>query len=139
MKDPFDYRRSFRDQVVDKGTPVNAGTLGYIPEYKDFPTTSWRNQFIARLKDDNKELYKDYFGDEKRDPILGNVSLFDGRPDFTRDVDNNLGNSFLAKYLQTNLVPGDDKITQVSARSFVEQDPKQDLANKFPDSGVAVA
>ena len=136
MKAPFDHRRSFRDEVVDKGTPVNSGTLGYTPEYKDYPVTSWKDQFIARLSE-NKDLYRDYFGNNKRDPILENIGLFDGRPDFRRDSDNFQSNDFLAKYLQTNLVPGDDKITQVTARAFVEQDPKQDLANKYPSEGVA--
>ena len=137
MASPFDFRRNLRQKDVDEGRPVNAGTLSYNPEYKDHPAISWKDQFIARLSDNNKSPHIDFFGDDKRENVLGNVDLFDGRPNFPRPVDENLSNVFLTKYLQTNLVNPDDKITQVTARAFVEQDPKEGLANKYPSEGIA--
>ena len=136
MAAPFDFRRNLRQKDVDEGRPVNAGTLSYNPEYKEDPA-SWRNQFVARLFDNNKDPHVDFFGDDKRENILSNIDLFDGRPNFPRPVDMNMSNVFLTKYLQTNLVNPDDKITQVTARSFVEQDPKAGLANKYPSEGIA--
>lgn len=136
MEAPFEFRRNLRQKDIAEGRPINSGTLSYNPEYKDHPTTSWKDQFVARLTDNNKSPYTDFFGDEKRAQILENVDLFDGRPSFPRPVDQNMSNAFLSKYLQTNLVNPDDKITQVTARAFVEQDPKEGLANKYPTEGI---
>jgi hypothetical protein len=137
MVAPFEFRRNLRQKDVAEGRPVNSGTLGYNPEYKDFPTESWKDQFVARLTDSNKSPHTDFFGDDKRENVLGNVDLFDGRPNFSRPVDQNMSNAFLSKYLQSNLVNPDDKITQVTARAFVEQDPKAGLANRYPSEGIA--
>ena len=137
MVAPFEFRRNLRQKDVAEGRPVNAGTLSYNPEYKDNPATSWKDQFIARIVDNNKDPHVDFFGDDKRENVLGNLDLFDGRPSFPRPVDQNLSNAFLSKYLQTNLVDPDAKITQVTARAFVEQDPKAGLANKYPSEGIA--
>jgi hypothetical protein len=137
MEAPFEFRRNLRQKDVAEGRPINSGTLSYNPEYKDFPATSWKDQFVARLTDNNKSPYTDFFGDDKREDVLGNVDLFDGRPSFPRPVDQNMSTAFLSKYLQTNLVNPNDKITQVTARSFVEQDPKEGLANKYPSEGIA--
>lgn len=137
MSAPFDFRRNLRQKNVEVGHPVNAGTLSYNPEYKDHPAISWKDQFIARLADNNKSPHSDSFGDDKRENVLDNIDLFDGRPNFPRPVDEQLSNVFLTKYLQTNLVNPDDKITQVTAREFVEQDPKAGLANKYPSEGIA--
>ena len=137
MATPFEFRRNLRQKDLAEGRPINSGTLSYNPEYKDHPAISWKDQFIARIVDSNKDPHVDFFGDDKRENVLGNIDLFDGRPNFPRPVDENLSNVFLSKYLQTNLVNPDDKITQVTARAFVEQDPKAGLANKYPSEGIA--
>ena len=137
MAAPFEFRRNLRQKDIAEGRPIDSGTLSYNPEYKDNPATSWKDQFVARLMDNNESPYTDFFGDDKREAILSNVELFDGRPNFSRPVDQNISTDFLTKYLQTNLVDPNDKITQVTSRAFIEQDPRQGLANKYPTEGIA--
>lgn len=134
------YRRNFRQQAFDRKENIDLGTLGYQPPYKDYPKESLTDTYIAKLKDENKSPYVDYFAPEERNRIFQNVGLFDGRPNFARPVENALGSDFLIKYLNSNVVNPDDKITQVTARRFIEQDPRIGLApGTFPDSGVATS
>jgi hypothetical protein len=137
MTAPFDYRRNLKQKAVDKEQPIDSGTLpAHNPQYKADPE-SWKNEFVARLK--NNKLDQDTFDEEERFNVVGNVELFDGRPQFGTNADNNVATDFLTKYLQGNLVENDRKITQVTARQFVEQDPKQGLAGIYPEQGIATS
>lgn len=136
MQIPFEHRRNLRQQNLEQGATIGAGTLGYIPPYKDNPATSWKDQFVSRLSDTNKSPHDDFFDENERQNVLNKIGSLDGRPEFPRLSDNTLSLPFLVKYLQSNVVPGDDKITQVTAREFVEQDPRQGLANRYPGDGI---
>lgn len=137
MTAPFDYRRNLKQEAVDKGQPVDSGTLpAYNPQYKTDPK-SWKNEFVSRLK--NNKLDEDTFDAQERADRLNDIAKLDGRPDFSADEDNGVASQFLVNYMSSNLVPGNDKITQVTAREFVEQDPKQGLAGVYPEQGIATS
>lgn len=130
------YNKNLRQEIFDRGEPVDnaVSTTSFNPDF--------RNQFSARMRDENQDPNKKPFGafnnEEATNYIQNEIPAIDGYPDFRKPIDNQIAQDFLNKYTATFLVPDEEKATAASTLRYITGDPNSNLQGKFPGSeGVA--
>ena len=126
----FPYRRSLKDQKVEKGEPVDTGvsTTSFPADFKD--------TFVARLRDTNVNPQKKSLGvfSEKsaEDFILNKMKTLDNVPYFQDPQSNLRASNFLYKYRDSFIIPDEEKASAESTVGYISGNPNSNLRGIFP-------
>lgn len=126
----FTYRRSIRQQDVEKGERVDSGISP-----TSFPT-GFKDEFVARFKDVTQDPNKQSFGvfsnEDAEEFAKSKIPTFNNVPNFERPQDNLRAQDFLNKYRVSFIVPDEEKASAESTVGYIAGDPRSNLTGSFP-------
>ena len=133
----FTYRRSIRQQNVEKGERVDSGISP-----TSFPA-DFKDKFVARFKDVTQDPNKQSFGvfrnEDAEEFAKSKIPTFDNVPNFEDPQSNLRAQDFLNKYRASFIVPDEEKASAESTLGYISGDPRSNLANEFPGGGMEVS
>jgi hypothetical protein len=126
----FTYRRSIKQQNVEKGEPVDSGISP-----TSFPT-GFKDEFVARFKDVTQDPNKQSFGvfsnEDAEEFAKSKIPTFDNVPNFEDPQSNLRAQDFLNKYRVSFIVPDEEKASAESTIGYIAGNPNSNLRNNFP-------